>query len=297
MARAEREFVVLAVDDEPVVRRVVARALGTEFSVLEAASGQEALEYLKTGQVDLVLTDIMMPGMGGLDLADQILASFPSIPIAFLSAFLDEGIRAAAEQRSPHLLAKPVEMPELARAIRKILDRSGVLATQPPAPPSQPRTGEKAEVKKNLAAAAIVWQLKKTVESGRLVRVRVPDAAMEPALQAGDYVEVGRVSPADMRKGEVLFVHQGELLCVRRCMGMTRVDDRPHVVVRADSRKEDEAPVPTAHVIGRVVSAERGGMKIRVRGVSSGGPGSGSLGERLARWVQDIRNYMDLHGS
>jgi len=297
--------VILAVDDEPVVRRVVAQALGKEFCVIPVASGQEALAYLESEKVDLVLTDIMMPGMGGFDLADQVLQSFPTIPIAFLSAFLDDPLRAEAEQRTRHVLAKPMELAELARSVREILQENGVsVLTEsesppqpPPSAPSSPQPQQRGgEMKRNLAAAAIVWQLKKTVDTGKAVRVRVQDETMRPVLEPGDYIEVGRMSPNELRSGDLLFLHQGDMLRVRRFSGLTRVGDKPHVLVRAEGSRETDSPVPVAHVIGRIQAAERDGKRLRIRGLSGGGSGA-SLGTRFSAWLQDARNWLTLHAT
>lgn len=301
-----QQRVILAVDDEPVVRRVVAQALGKEFCVIPAASGQEALAYLESEKVDLVLTDIMMPGMGGFDLADQVLQSFPTIPIAFLSAFLDDPLRAEAEQRTRHVLAKPMELSDLARSVREILQENGVagfddIKVPPQPPPSAPESPQPsarpAEMKRNLAAAAIVWQLKKTVDAGKAVRVRVQDDTMKPTLEPGDFIEVGRMSPAELRSGDLLFLLQGDMLRVRRFAGITRVGDKPHVQVRSEGSREMDPPVPTAHVIGRVQAAERDGKRLRIRGLSGGGRSGAALGAKFSAWLQDARNWLTLHAT
>src|SRR5580658_8013741 len=59
---------ILVVDDEPQIRRVMRTTLaGNGYSVIEARSGEEALEMLRTDQPDLILLDVNMPGMGGLE--------------------------------------------------------------------------------------------------------------------------------------------------------------------------------------------------------------------------------------
>jgi CheY-like chemotaxis protein len=78
---------VLLVEDEPLVRMLLAdelRAAG--LVVVEAASGPEALSFLAADQVDIVVTDIQMPGgLDGLALANQVRRRFPELPIVLAS--------------------------------------------------------------------------------------------------------------------------------------------------------------------------------------------------------------------
>ena len=78
---------VLVVDDDRGVRRLTARMLRVAgYSVLEAASGEEALRMLDADPgVRLVVTDIVMPGMDGLDLADLALAKVPNLRVVLMT--------------------------------------------------------------------------------------------------------------------------------------------------------------------------------------------------------------------
>lgn len=82
---------VLIVDDSSVMRKIVLRALtqaGLEFSsVLEAADGCEALEHLRARKVDLILSDISMPAMDGLELLRQMKAQqlAPGVPVVMIT--------------------------------------------------------------------------------------------------------------------------------------------------------------------------------------------------------------------
>ncbi len=79
---------VLLVDDEEILRRLLARALaGVGFQVLEAANGAEALKTALTlkGKLSLVVTDIRMPVMDGLDFALAFRPHFPTVPILFMT--------------------------------------------------------------------------------------------------------------------------------------------------------------------------------------------------------------------
>ncbi len=81
--------VVLIVDDDDAVRGTTADVLsGLGYMVIQAADGVEALDLLGTGStIDLLLTDVVMPGMSGPALARQARASYPSLPIIFISGY------------------------------------------------------------------------------------------------------------------------------------------------------------------------------------------------------------------
>ncbi|GMV38683.1 MAG: hypothetical protein AMXMBFR64_03990 [Myxococcales bacterium] len=71
---------ILVIDDEPFIGRVVARSLSGDHDVTVSSSGGEALSVLRTGQsFDLILCDLMMPGMTGMDLFEAIEAEWPAM--------------------------------------------------------------------------------------------------------------------------------------------------------------------------------------------------------------------------
>jgi CheY-like chemotaxis protein len=122
--------VVLVVDDEPVIRAYVARALtlaGMEVAV--AASGREALRLVADGQVQpaVVVTDIEMPGMTGIELAARLLALRPILRIVMMTG---DPARAEAARGHPSIvdevLEKPVRLAELVQAVRPAPDRTPV---------------------------------------------------------------------------------------------------------------------------------------------------------------------------
>ena len=103
----------MVVDDETAVRRLVKIALEQAgLRVLEAEDGMEALRVLDTMNPDLVLTDIVMPGMDGIALALEVAHRVPDLPIVLMSGFSsDPGPRAKAKGfiRKPFLPAALVE--------------------------------------------------------------------------------------------------------------------------------------------------------------------------------------------
>ncbi|KIG13046.1 sensory box histidine kinase/response regulator [Enhygromyxa salina] len=119
---------ILLVEDNDGVRKSTARllrVLGYEVGVAE--DGVEALELLEGGLVvELVLTDVSMPRLGGADLAKQLYARAPELPILFMSGNLDVAeLREQVEQGRISFLQKPATLQELAIATREILDAVG----------------------------------------------------------------------------------------------------------------------------------------------------------------------------
>lgn len=112
---------VLIVDDEEIIRDFFKRTL-TEYRVLTAASGEEALYIVKTDRPDLVLLDIKMPGIDGIETLRQIKHIDPSIAVIMLSAHSTlktniEAIRLGAYDS----IAKPFDFQEMKTAIKDAL--------------------------------------------------------------------------------------------------------------------------------------------------------------------------------
>src|SRR5271169_436829 len=88
---------VLVVDDDPAVRKSFDRVLtGKGYAVITAESGEEALRKLNEEKYDLVYTDIRMPGMSGLDVAEQVKARRPWTPVVIITGYGND----AAESRA-----------------------------------------------------------------------------------------------------------------------------------------------------------------------------------------------------
>jgi len=120
---------VLVVEDDLKVRVLVARALlSFGYTVYEAPNGDAALEFLarKPGQVDMMLTDIVMPGMSGQDLTRQIREEYPGLPILCMSGYTGDEMtaRGIMLQNIP-FIQKPFSLVTLARAVREVLAHSG----------------------------------------------------------------------------------------------------------------------------------------------------------------------------
>lgn len=116
---------VLLVEDDPGVRRSTAKLLEVlGYTVAVAEDGIEALALIEEGlDVELVLTDVSMPRLGGADLAKQLYLCAPELPILFMSGNLDVAeLREQAEQGRVSFLQKPATLQQLAIAAREILD-------------------------------------------------------------------------------------------------------------------------------------------------------------------------------
>jgi len=118
---------VLLVEDEAAVRALIARVLGDlGYRVVEMSNGEEALQYVQSQQherFDLLLTDVVMPRMGGEKLAEQLKAIEPALKILFISGYADAPKIASGRRQAEMLvLAKPFEQLALARRVRETLD-------------------------------------------------------------------------------------------------------------------------------------------------------------------------------
>ena len=111
---------VLVVDDEMTVRRIMARALARHNVVVtEARDAQDALDKIGSdGGFDVVVTDISMPGMSGIELARALTAKAPALPVLFVTgAELNDEDRHDVNELGGQLLTKPFDMSEFARTV------------------------------------------------------------------------------------------------------------------------------------------------------------------------------------
>jgi PAS domain S-box-containing protein len=121
---------VLLVEDEEMVRKVVRRTLLSQgYKVIEAANGAEALQLAldDPARISLVLTDVMMPAMGGPELARRLWGQFPDLKIVFLSGYAPDSISAASAIPSGAILIeKPFAIEKLMSIVREVLDGEGM---------------------------------------------------------------------------------------------------------------------------------------------------------------------------
>jgi CheY-like chemotaxis protein len=127
---------VLVVDDEDAIRDVGERILRQAgYQVFVAKHGEDALEILERQQnantpVTLVLTDIMMPVMGGRELADLIVTEYPDTRVLCMSGYTrDELLRQYLVHEAVSIVHKPFEVHELVTAVKTALDTTQIAHT------------------------------------------------------------------------------------------------------------------------------------------------------------------------
>jgi CheY-like chemotaxis protein len=116
---------VLLVEDEDAVRMAERKALvRAGFRVLEAANGVHALNVYATSRIDLVVTDLIMPEMGGRELATRLRQRNPEVKVLFTSGYTDDAtIRGGETGPASSFLAKPFTPEALSRKARELLDQ------------------------------------------------------------------------------------------------------------------------------------------------------------------------------
>lgn len=115
--------VLLIVDDAEVIRQLCAHAL-TEYRILQATNGREALAVLEREAVDLVLTDVMMPEIDGLELLRRVKEQTPNRVVVVMTGFADrEMILQALKANADDFITKPINLLQLRNVLRKAMER------------------------------------------------------------------------------------------------------------------------------------------------------------------------------
>ncbi len=117
---------VLVVEDEDSVRELIRRILERAgYEVLVADRGERALEIVERGspEVQLVVSDVVMPGMGGGELIDRLRALRPDLAIVLISGYSHEEAVAGVHRKASAFLPKPFSPQEIARVVRETLER------------------------------------------------------------------------------------------------------------------------------------------------------------------------------
>jgi two-component system cell cycle sensor histidine kinase/response regulator CckA len=117
---------ILVVEDEETVRTLAARVLSDAgYGVIRAADGSEAFGIVHDGErVDLVLSDIVMPRMSGVELADRLAAIRPDLPVVFMSGYTGSELVPGIDTGAAYL-QKPFAAESLLKRIREVLDEAG----------------------------------------------------------------------------------------------------------------------------------------------------------------------------
>jgi two-component system C4-dicarboxylate transport response regulator DctD len=115
---------LLLVDDEPTLRRVLKRSLSRAgFEVVEAANGELAMQLSRDESFDVVITDVRMPDMDGLDLLEQLLTDDPDLPVVLLTGSYEVSSREEAISIGAFdCLRKPTELCEVVRCLARAIE-------------------------------------------------------------------------------------------------------------------------------------------------------------------------------
>jgi DNA-binding NtrC family response regulator len=127
MTAAQPRKTILVADDDPHIQAVLeARLVSAGYEVILAADGREALDILAGTSVDLVISDIRMPGLNGLELQASLEKTAPKLPIIFLTAYgsIQDAVK-AIKSGAVDYLTKPFEGRELLDKVSRALAKSG----------------------------------------------------------------------------------------------------------------------------------------------------------------------------
>jgi DNA-binding NtrC family response regulator len=116
------------VDDEPAILELLIRALATNAcQVLPAASGSEALDIVKRANVDLVVLDLAMPIMNGVDTFREIHSIRPALPVMIVTGYPDSDLMAQALEIGPFtMISKPVDLAQFQKMVGRIVGSQSI---------------------------------------------------------------------------------------------------------------------------------------------------------------------------
>ena len=115
---------ILLAEDDAAARDLVQRALGLDgHEVLVTQDGLEALEKMQgAGRIDLLISDVQMPGLDGISLVEKALAAYPGLRVVLMSGFADELDRAEhLKARITRIITKPFTLEQIRSAVRAAL--------------------------------------------------------------------------------------------------------------------------------------------------------------------------------
>lgn len=114
---------ILLVDDEDSVRAIVVKILRrAKYNVLDAENGEAAIRIAEThpGKIDVLITDMYMPGLRGREVVERIAPTRPGLRALFISGYADQDVRTGVPEGA-NFLNKPFSGQELASAVEKVL--------------------------------------------------------------------------------------------------------------------------------------------------------------------------------
>jgi two-component system cell cycle sensor histidine kinase/response regulator CckA len=133
---APKAETILVVDDEPEVRALVREVLTVNgYTVLDTGDPFEARRLVEAQPIELLLTDVVMPIMNGLELATRVEAVSPKTKVLLMSGYVTAAVKGSGRP----LLSKPFRTGDLLNMVRQLLDSRS--AFRRPAPPPAPKPG------------------------------------------------------------------------------------------------------------------------------------------------------------
>ncbi len=125
MSATVKPIVLVVDDDRDILAVLEARLSSIDYRVLTASGGEEALRLLKSGPVDLMISDVKMPGMGGMDLFSAAQQVRPGLPVMFLTAYgtIPDAVK-AMKAGAVEYLTKPFNGRELVSKVQEVLRKS-----------------------------------------------------------------------------------------------------------------------------------------------------------------------------
>lgn len=123
----QRSPLVLVVDDEKSIRKTLKAFLeDATYRVATAENGEDSLALVRRERPDLILLDLMMPGLSGVDVLKEFHAMDPDLPVIIITAYPDSELMAEAMRFPPvTLLPKPVAKAPLTRTVNRLLNGAG----------------------------------------------------------------------------------------------------------------------------------------------------------------------------
>ena len=120
---------ILLAEDDDIMREYLVRALTSAgYDVTDVDCGTAALPYVQSGTFDLLLTDIVMPEMDGIELAQQAASVAPNMRIMFITGFAAVSLRAGETVPQAKLLSKPFHLKDLVAEVDQLFGRHSASA-------------------------------------------------------------------------------------------------------------------------------------------------------------------------
>lgn len=114
---------ILVVDDDDVIRETLCELLSQDHACQTADTAEQALSKLESQAFDVVLTDVSMPGLSGLDLLNRVVQLYPGTPVIIISGLTDqEQAQSLIEQGAVDYLLKPFRLEVVEASVRRALD-------------------------------------------------------------------------------------------------------------------------------------------------------------------------------